>query len=96
MFPCSSCGLCCENISLVKELYEFDLGNGVCKHLNLETKLCEIYSTRPNVCNIDISYKDKYNKVFTKYEFYFENAKVCNELQEINCADTKYKINIGE
>ena len=34
MFPCTSCGLCCQNISTVVELKEFDLGNGVCKHLD--------------------------------------------------------------
>jgi hypothetical protein len=32
-------------------------------------------------------FKIKYNKYFSKEEFYIENAKVCNSLQE------QYKIN---
>ncbi|WQU08283.1 hypothetical protein KVC75_05640 [Helicobacter pylori] len=42
-FPCTSCGLCCKNITGIIELIGFDAGNGVCKFLDLETNLCKIY-----------------------------------------------------
>lgn len=42
MFNCNKCGLCCKNIDKIPELKEFNLGNGVCKHLTNEN-LCNIY-----------------------------------------------------
>ncbi len=46
MFPCTGCGLCCQNIATVKELKEFDLGNGVCKFFDIKClnllKICQI------------------------------------------------------
>ena len=62
MFPCTSCGLCCQNISTVNELKEFDLGNGICKHFNINDNSCNIYETRPNICRIDKMYELKYIK----------------------------------
>ena len=86
-FPCSSCGLCCQNISHIEELQEFDLGNGVCKYFSYIDNSCEIYEKRPNICRVDKMFDIKYYQYFSKEEFYTENAKVCNNLQE------KYKIN---
>jgi Fe-S-cluster containining protein len=87
MFPCTSCGLCCQNISKIKELLEFDLGNGVCKYFNHIDNSCKIYDNRPQICRVDEMFKVKYNRYFSREEFYIENAKVCNSLQE------QYKIN---
>jgi len=96
MFPCTSCGLCCQNISTVEELNFFDLGNGVCKYFDITTKACAIYNSRPNICRIDKMFDVQYHKFFTKEEFYIENAKVCNSLQEKYGIDKSYRINIGE
>lgn len=96
MFPCSSCGLCCQNMGDIPELKSFDLGNGICKHLNVANNSCNIYETRPNICRIDEMYKIKYSKFFTKNEFYMENAKVCNILQEKYKLDDSFRIKIGE
>ncbi|GAA6787556.1 hypothetical protein AOH128_03610 [Helicobacter pylori] len=52
-FPCTSCGLCCKNITGIVELVGFDAGNGVCKFLDLETNLCKIYESCPLICMVD-------------------------------------------
>lgn len=96
MFPCSKCGLCCQNISTVEELIEFDLGNGVCKFFNYETKSCSIYDTRPNICRVSDMYKLKYYKDFSKEEFFKINVNACNEIQDKYEFDISYRINLGE
>ena len=96
MFPCTSCGLCCQNISLVKDLKDFDLGNGIFKHYNIIDLKCNIYETRPNICRVEKMFDIEYFKYFSKNEFYILNAKVCNELQNKYEMDKKYKITIGE
>ncbi len=93
-FPCTGCGLCCQNISTVKELKSFDLGNGVCKYLNLLDNSCEIYESRPDICKIDKMFEIKYSHYFTKEVFYIENAKVCNRLQENYKIDKSFRIEI--
>lgn len=93
MFPCTCCGLCCQNISAINELKVFDLGNGICKYLDISLNLCKIYNDRPLVCNIDKSFQEKYNKYFNKITFYRENAKICNKLQSKSKLDKKFKIN---
>ena len=87
MFPCTGCGLCCQNIATIEELKEFDLGNGVCKYFDSITHGCLIYNNRPQICRVDYMYEAVYKNYFTKEEFYIENATVCNSLQE------QYKIN---
>ena len=96
MFPCSNCGLCCQNISTVKELKDFDLGNGICKFYVTETQSCGIYETRPDICRVDKMFTLKYYKDYSKEEFYKLNAKACNEIQAKYQFDISYKINIGE
>lgn len=96
MFPCTSCGLCCQNISQIEELKEFDLGNGICKYLDLINNSCKIYESRPDICRVDKMYNIKYNNLFTKNEFYIENAKACNLLQDKYKLDISFKIKIGE
>ncbi|GHQ26300.1 hypothetical protein VN1218_06640 [Helicobacter pylori] len=85
-FPCTSCRLCCKNITGIIELVGFDAGNGVCKFLDLETNLCKIYESRPLICRVDEAYKKLYSHIPKLYshiplkEFYAKNAEVCNAL----------------
>lgn len=95
MFPCTNCGLCCQNISTVDELKEYDLGNGVCIHFNKIDRKCKIYETRPSICKIDEMYQMKYIKFFSKEEFYIENAKICNQLQAKFKLDDSFKVITG-
>jgi Fe-S-cluster containining protein len=96
MFPCTQCGLCCQNISQIKELKDYDLGNGVCKYFDYANNSCKIYENRPNICQIDKMFDIEYHKNFTKKEFYIENAKVCNYLQKIANIDLSYRIKLEE
>jgi len=95
MFPCTSCGLCCQNISTVDELKEFDSGNGVCLYFNETDNTCKIYETRPSICRIDEMYQVRYIDFFSKKDFYIENAKVCNQLQLKNKLSSSFNIIIG-
>ena len=92
MFPCTSCGLCCQNIANIEELKEYNLGNGVCKHFDYISKKCLIYEDRPNICRVDKMLDLVYHKEFTKEEFYIGNAKVCNALQEQSKLDKSFRI----
>ena len=94
MFPCTSCGLCCKHISHIKELKEYDLGNGVCKYLNLDTNECLMYDKRPDICKVDEMFNKKYHKCYTKEEFYKLNADACNRLQKLYKIDESYRVYI--
>jgi Fe-S-cluster containining protein len=96
MFPCSGCGLCCQNISNVQELKSYDLGNGVCKYFDKASNGCNIYDTRPDICRVDTMFELVYHKEFGLEEFYIANASVCNALQESYKIDTSFRITIGE
>lgn len=81
-FPCTQCGICCKNISKVKELQDFDNGNGICKFLDLQNNKCKIYDTRPEICRVDVMYEKYYSKYYDIQKFYALNLKVCEELQK--------------
>lgn len=96
MFPCTGCGLCCQNISNIEELKEFDLGNGLCKYFDSSTNGCQMYDNRPNICRVDRMFDIKYHQYFTRENFYIENAKVCNDLQEKYNLDKSYRVKIKD
>ena len=80
----------------VKELEDFNLGNGTCKYFNKQNNICLIYETRPDICRVDLMFEKEYYKYYNKEEFYKLNAQTCNILQEKFNLDKKYRINIGE
>ena len=96
MFPCTSCGLCCQNITNIKELNSYDLGNGTCKYFDLINNECTIYDGRPSICRIDKMFDLVYSKKFTQEEFYIGNANVCNHLQGEYKMDKSFRVKIGE
>ncbi len=96
MFPCTSCGLCCQNISNVEELKLYNLGNGICKYLDKINNSCKIYDSRPDICRVDKMFELIYHKEFSLEEFYIANANVCNQLQEEYKTDKSFKVIIGE
>ncbi len=93
-FPCTICGVCCKNISHIEPLKKYNLGNGVCKYLDLTNNFCKIYENRPDICDVDKMFDIEYYKQYSKKEFYNINATICNKIQEINNSDSKYKIKI--
>jgi len=96
MFPCTGCGLCCQNITAIVELKEYDLGNGTCKYFDAVSGNCKIYETRPDICRIDKMFDMKYHKQFNKDEFYQLNADACNTMQDKYDMDESFKIKLGE
>ena len=83
-FPCDCCGLCCMNLnksSLYRDLHN---GDGICRHFDKTTKKCKIYDSRPDKCNIDVSYQKYFSNEMTKEEFYSLNIASCNKLKAEN------------
>lgn len=79
-FPCAKCGLCCKHVDRSSHTEWLNRGDGVCRHLNRETSLCEIYEDRPNICRIDSSYK-YFSKQISWFSYHKANADACNALQ---------------
>ena len=79
MFDCSKCGICCCHIHtpLIENI------DGVCVNYNKETKLCNIYETRPNICRVEEGY-DLYFKDVVNYEDYIKlNYQACQDLKDM-------------
>ena len=79
-YPCERCGRCCRHVNSVDEMKNFDRGDGVCKFLSAEN-LCEIYSTRPPLCNGEFVYK-KFFAGITVEEFHEIILQLCRRLRE--------------
>lgn len=80
MFLCTKCGLCCRNIDKIPELKEYDVGDGVCVHLT-EGNLCDIYDTRPDICNVERMFEIKYKDIISREEYEHLNEEGCKLLQ---------------
>ena len=84
MFQCDCCGLCCMNVDKTEVVAGLDRGDGVCKFFNSSTKLCEIYNSRPVICNVDKCYELIYKHTMSKEEYYDLNYKACKILKSNN------------
>lgn len=81
-FPCTQCGLCCQNVNLADETQSLDRGDGTCKHYSDNDKNCTIYADRPDICRVDRQYDLHYADKFSWDEFIDLNLKVCDILSE--------------
>jgi len=81
-FPCTQCGLCCQNVHLSVETRFLDRGDGTCRHYQEYDKTCSIYSERPDICRVDRQYELSYAKQYQWDEFVAINLEVCVFLQE--------------
>lgn len=79
-FPCTRCGLCCQNIKHVPELNDFHNGDGHCLYFKADVG-CTIYQERPLVCRVDEGYQQLFENKISKKNFYLKNAEVCNYMQ---------------
>ena len=52
-FPCTRCGACCLDLSMVPEMQDFMLPSGKCSKLGADNKTCTIYAERPLLCQVD-------------------------------------------
>ena len=81
MFRCDKCGLCCRSIAGIEIYANLDRGDGICKFLNEESNLCEIYDERPLLCNVDKSYDYFFSSYMTKEEYEAVNYAACQQLK---------------
>ncbi|WP_404300074.1 YkgJ family cysteine cluster protein [Alicycliphilus denitrificans] len=79
-FPCTQCGLCCQHVHLSNETHFLDRGDGICKHYDMASKACSIYTERPDICRVDRMYSLRYVQQHTWDEFVTMNLKVCTQL----------------
>lgn len=82
LFECDACGLCCQNITGIKQLEKYNRGDGVCINLG-ENLLCQIYEDRPIICRVDDLYHLIFKDVLSIEEFYLINTNVCNQLKGV-------------
>lgn len=80
-FPCSQCGLCCQQVHLASETRYLDRGDGSCRHYDHLSKFCSIYDKRPDICRVDLQYEKTYSRQYTWDEFIAVNLEACEFLQ---------------
>lgn len=61
---------------------DLDRGNGICRYFNCNTKLCNIYESRPTRCNVDETYELYFKDKMTKDEYYQLNYDACERLKK--------------
>lgn len=79
-FFCDQCGLCCQNLHLSDQYSDLDSGDGTCMHFDRQSKLCKIYETRPEKCQVDYMYS-LFFSYMTKDEYYQLNYEACQLLK---------------
>ena len=86
MFACDKCGSCCRQIG--KAFFATDMASpdGVCKYLDRENNLCNIYQNRPIFCNVDAFYDAYFSHEMSREEFYRKNKKMCQKLRGLEYA----------
>lgn len=79
VFPCDCCGKCCQAVHLSELTQYLDRGDGACRHLDQSSKLCQIYDTRPEICNVNQMYHKHFQQIEWKV-FVDMNREICNLL----------------
>lgn len=82
-FSCTQCGLCCQYVGAVSNTQFLDRGDGVCRHYDEPSRLCQIYETRPDICRVDKQYALNYASRYSWEEFSRMNEAACQQLQEL-------------
>lgn len=81
MFLCDKCGLCCMQVGKSELYQELDRGDGICRYFDDNTHLCTIYDERPLLCNIDMTYKQFFEKKMSLEEYYQVNYEYCKKIK---------------
>ena len=66
-----------------------------------EDNLCEIYDTRPELCNVKTMYNKKMEEgklspEITEIDYYMMSTALCHEMIDIYKMDDKYKIDLED
>ena len=85
-FDCDRCGACCRNIARANFTHNLDRGDGVCRHFDEATNLCNIYAHRPIFCNVDAYYEKFLSRTMSRAEFHELNREVCRRLKKFDSA----------
>jgi uncharacterized protein len=96
-FPCTGCGACCRALTDKIGLPHFE---GHCVFLDGDH--CTIYENRPLVCRVDDFWENLWFaggapeplRGKTRAEWYDVNARYCNDLQEREGLDKKYRLKV--
>ena len=107
-FPCTKCGLCCQDIREAKktsihaarilrkpeiEMMVTHDESGKCQHYDSGTSTCRIYEHRPLICRVEGMAKAL--KISTE-KAYRTQAKHCNKLIEANGYDDIFIVRIPD
>ena len=84
-YSCNKCGACCRNVDKVNGMQMYDRGDGTCIHLQ-ENNRCEIYPTRPSICNGKYVYEHYFSHISVD-EFHNIVHSICKKLQEENTSE---------
>lgn len=92
-FNCTKCGACCRSIpDNVLKLFNLPkASSGGCGHLK-QDNTCEIYLTRPDVCNT----KTMWNKVYHTSLTWEEYCKLSEEICKILINNESEKANVDK
>ena len=102
-FKCTGCGLCCKSVEkaleaaktgdkndpIVQELLSFPYStvDGVCEMLN-ENGECKVYDSRPDICDVNKTFKKHHKGTKSKKEYFRQNNIICNQMiKENNLSD---------
>lgn len=97
-FKCDKCGLCCRclaNNPNIKGtvLEKWDRGDGVCRHLTKDN-LCDIYDSRPDICNVDRLYHQLYKDSMTLDEYHEMQRNACEVIKKTFAARNKERFGL--
>ena len=81
-FPCNKCGACCRNIRNSDLTQFLDRGDGICKYYNDALKLCSIYESRPNICRVELYYKEHLVNDMSWDSYVNINLEACKTLRD--------------
>jgi uncharacterized cysteine cluster protein YcgN (CxxCxxCC family) len=76
-FPCKACGECCRHVQGEPRL---DRGDGVCRHFDAASRLCQVYAERPVYCNVDQAYTSLFEQAISPTAYYMAQAVSCANL----------------
>ena len=77
-FECSSCGACCLQAGKFSPELARSKDNMVCKNLNDETRMCNVYDDRPDMCRVDYKLHEK--QYASEKEYLEANVQGCKTL----------------
>ncbi len=75
---CSKCnGKCCRHVVSM-----LDRGDGTCKHFNEDTHRCEVYDSRPLICDVDKFYDKFMRGVMSREKWYQMQYEACKKIPD--------------